>query len=115
MAFTTTAGSSTSPQDFSDMNVTDDDPIRRASPDHTMVAKTSNNGGYHAPTKTDTPLIVSSLIRQGRRELITLRDSGRAAPEEARVSHPVVLRHLESQGLKRRFAECNLLTRKTLV
>jgi hypothetical protein len=65
MSFTNTAGPSTSPQDFSDMNITDEDPIRRASPDHTMVAKTSNNGGYHAPTKTDIPLIVSLLIRPG--------------------------------------------------
>lgn len=55
----TTAGPSTSPQDFSGMNITDEDPIRRASPDHTMVSKPSNNGGYHAPTKTDVPLIVS--------------------------------------------------------
>lgn len=60
-----TAGLST--QDFSDMNITDDDPIRRASPDHTMVAKHSNSGGYHAPTgasgKTDAPLIVSPRVR----------------------------------------------------
>ncbi|KAJ9105632.1 hypothetical protein QFC20_004312 [Naganishia adeliensis] len=73
MSFTT-AGPSTSPQDFSGMNITDEDPIRRASPDHTMVAKTSNNGGYHAPTKTDVPLICPNpykRVEQGSVGLIS--------------------------------------------
>lgn len=52
--------SATPPQDFSDMNITDEDPIRPASPDRTMVSKGANNGGYHGAAEPQPKgLIVS--------------------------------------------------------
>jgi hypothetical protein len=51
----------TPPQaDFSGMNITDEDPVRRASPDQTMVSKGANNGGYHAGTEAQPKSLIVS-------------------------------------------------------
>jgi hypothetical protein len=77
--------SPTPPADFSGMNITDEDPVRRASPDQTMVSKGANNGGYHAGTEAQPKsLIVSHGSVCLRRDLHTLR-SDCSTVEEARV------------------------------
>lgn len=53
--------STTPPQDFSGMNITDEDPVRRASPDQTMVSKGGNSGGYHAASEAQPKGLIVSL------------------------------------------------------